>query len=109
MGKKTIEFFSSIEGVTEAFPIQQAKEVIPPWVNDARKDFVIAQKNVGPGFQHVTRCPGIFHLFTTGYIVSMWHDVEITGKGITVPDKQINTLLGKDTIGVQDGNSIAKH
>ena len=37
MGKKTIEFFSSIEGVTEAFPIQQAKEVIPPWVNDARK------------------------------------------------------------------------
>ena len=41
MAKKTIEFFSSIEGVAETFPIRLAKEVIPSWVNEARKDFLV--------------------------------------------------------------------
>jgi hypothetical protein len=109
MAKKTIEFFSSIEGVAETFPIRLAKEVIPSWVNEARKDFLVEQKNAEIGFQHITRCPGIFHLFTTGYIISAWHDIEIVGEKVTVPDTMVNTLLGKNTIGVQGSEGIAKH
>ncbi len=109
MGKKTIEFFSSIQGVAEAFPISVAKENLPSWVNDARKDFLVAQKTQERGFQHIARCPGIFHLFNTGYIISMWFDLEITGSRITIPDKQINELLNKECFGTQYGNGIAKH
>ena len=109
MGKKTIEFFSSIQGVAEAFPISVAKENLPSWVNDARKDFLVAQKTQERGFQHIARCPGIFHLFNIGYIISMWFDLEITGSRITIPDKQINELLNKECFGTQYGNGIAKH
>ena len=43
MGKKTINFFSQVEGVADSFPILKAKDAIPSWVNDARKDFLMAQ------------------------------------------------------------------
>ena len=114
MAKKTIEFFSSIEGVAETFPIRPAREVFPPWVNEARKDFFVQQKNQGNALQHhITRCPGIFHLFATGYIVSAWHDLEIEGSAegfkYNLPDKMVNTLLGKDTVGAQGADDVAKH
>jgi len=109
MGKNAIEFFSSVEGLAESFPIQPAKEFTPSWVNEARKDFLISQKNEKTSFQHITRCPGIFHLFTTGYIVPMWHDLEISREKWSVPDRSINEFLGKDTVSLQLGDKIGKH
>ena len=109
MAKKIIEFFSSVKGVAETFPIKSAKEVIPSWVNEARKDFLIQQKKAGRELLHITRCPGIFHLFNTGYIVSAWHDIEIRGEGeIVIPDNMMNNLLEKDAVTVQGGDNIAK-
>ena len=114
MAKKTIEFFSSIEGVAETFPIRSAREVFPSWVNEARKEFFVQQKNQGNSLQHhITRCPGIFHLFGTGYIISAWHDLEIIGSKegfkYNLPDKMVNTLLGKDSIDAQSHDTVAKH
>ena len=114
MAKKTIEFFSSIEGVAETFPIRSAREVFPSWVNEARKEFFVQQKNQGNALQHhITRCPGIFHLFGTGYIISSWHDLEIIGSKegfkYNLPDKMVNTLLGKDVIQAQTQDTVAKH
>jgi hypothetical protein len=113
MAKKTIEFFSSIKGVSETFPIRLAKDVIPPWTNEARKDFFVQQKNLGNNLQHhITKCPGIFHLFATGYIVSAWHDVEIipirNGFKYNIPDEMVNTLLEKPTIGSQGADTVGK-
>jgi len=109
MGKKTINFFSQVEGVADSFPILKAKDAIPSWVNDAKKDFLIAQESLNRGFQHITRCPGIFHLFNTGYIVPMWFDLEVSRDQWTVADPSINEFLGKEPMGLQLGEGIAKN
>jgi len=79
---KTIEFFSTIPGVAEAFPIIEAKNYKPDWTKSAIKD-LSERKNKKDfhydtgRFTHVSYCPGIFDLFKTGYIVPMWYDVNI--------------------------------
>lgn len=77
-----IEFFSSIEGVADSTPILEAKEYQQPWFNEARNDYV-KQLDAANGstFAHVYRCPGIFDLYKTGFLVTAWCDIKIETNG----------------------------
>lgn len=75
--RKKIEFFSYIPGVAEAFPVKEAKEFKPKWMEQCRKDYKekLAETNVK--FNHVYQCPGIFEMYKHGFIIPLWADVVI--------------------------------
>ena len=104
-----IEFFSGVSGVAETFPIRASREVIPKWVYSAKADYV---KNKDKRDIHIYKCPGIFDMYMTGYIVSSWHDIEIETDGdrfrITIPDAKLETLLGKQAVQEQTHLGVAK-
>lgn len=104
-----IQFFSSVPGLAETFPIKPAKEVIPKWVHAARTDYL---KQKDKREIHIFKCPGIFELFGAGYIIPAWHDFEIecneVGFRVTVPDGSLNDLLGKETLQSQHADGVAK-
>ena len=102
---KTIEFFSTIPGVAEAFPIIEAKHYKPDWTKSVIKDLAEKKSKFGKEFHydsgrftHLAYCPGIFDLFKTGYIVPMWYDVNVKtetnkpGFSWEIPDKHFGTL-----------------
>ena len=79
---RTIRFFSNVDGVAEAFPIIPAEEYKPAWITAARDEYVqVKKQSEGEKFNHVYRCPGIFDLMSTGYIVPMPWDVMVETKG----------------------------
>lgn len=99
-----IEFFSTIKGVAESYPIIPAKKAIPEWVKSARNEMTNAL--------NVAKCPGIFELFATGYVVQSPWDVEI----VSTDDKLeaflnpvMEELLGKPPAQIQRGDSVSKH
>jgi hypothetical protein len=104
-----IEFFSTVAGVATAFPITLARDTLPDWVATARADYLQTNK----ADQHVYKCPGIFELLTTGYIVHAWHDIQIdtnTGKMTAyAPTTEMEALMGQDPLQVQSSNGTAKH
>ena len=63
---RKIEFFSTIPGVAEAFPIIEAKNFKPDWTKSAIKDLVDKKSkstnNDTGRFTHLAYCPGIFDL-----------------------------------------------
>jgi len=99
---RKIEFFSTIPGVAEAFPIIEAKNFKPDWTKSAIKDLVDKKSkstnNDTGRFTHLAYCPGIFDLFKTGYIVPMWYDINIKtqkntpGFSWTMADKSFGSL-----------------
>jgi len=99
---KTIQFFSTVPGVAEAFPIVEAKNYKPEWTKSAIKDLVDKKSKVINNdtgrFTHLAYCPGIFDLFKTGYIVPMWYDINIKtekdkpGFSWTVANKAFSSL-----------------
>jgi len=101
-----IIFFSSVLGLAETFPIRPAKEVVPKWAYVARQDYI---KNKDKKEMHIYKCPGIFDTFGSGYIISAWHDIELETDGskfrLTIPDKQLNELLEKETLQEQTWNA----
>ena len=106
---KKIEFFSSVPGVAETFPIVPARQVLPGWIHQARADYI---KQKDKREMHIFKCPGIFEMFSTGYIIPAWHDFEIecneVGFRVTMPDGSLNTLLGKETLQSQHSDGVAK-
>lgn len=78
---KPIEFFSSVPGVADSFPIIAAKSYTANWMSAAREDYIKEIKHHPEKYSHVFQCPGIFDLFNYGFIVPMWHDVMIKPKG----------------------------
>ena len=78
---KKIEFYSTVPGVPDFFPIVKAKEAIPAWAKAARNSYVKKKKQSMGRMNHIYQCPGIFDLFNQGYIVPMWHDVIIRTNG----------------------------
>ena len=104
-----IEFFSSVDGLAEHFPIVKTSSHVPKWTRLVKEDY----KKQKQGTPHLFKCPGIFHLFSYGFVITAWHDFEITCtvKGInwTIPDNMMNDLLEKDVIQIQQGDSIGKH
>lgn len=106
---KKLEFFSSVPGLAETFPIKPSKEVIPKWAYAAKADYI---KTKDRHEIHIFKCPGIFEMYTTGFIVNSWHDIDIETDGerfrMTIPDAKLETLLGKEAIQEQTHSGIAK-
>lgn len=104
-----IEFFSSVPGVAETFPVRASREVIPKWVHAAKADYV---KNKDKHDIHIYKCPGIFEMYMTGFVVTSWHDIEIETDGVrfrmTIPDAKLETLLGKQAVQEQTHLGVAK-
>ena len=75
---KKIEFFSTIDGVSDVAPIIEAKDLKMPWIEKTKQDYKqrLAVSN-GETFFHVARCPAIMDLLQTGYIISSFCDIAI--------------------------------
>lgn len=69
----TIEFFSTVDGVADLYPIYEAKQFRPNWIENAVKQ----SKTLNQGDKSVLRCPGIFNIMKHGFIVPMWFDLKI--------------------------------
>lgn len=78
---KKIEFYSTVPGLPDLYPIEEAKDAMPNWAKAAR-DSYIKRKNQSLGrMSHIYQCPGIFDLYKQGYVIPMWHDVIISTNG----------------------------
>jgi len=113
---KKIEFFSVINGVTENFPVDHARNFKFKWVENARQDYKqVAEKLKGTKYNHLFRCPGIFDLMNTGYIVPMPWDLTIETKGDgkhfawNYPDEALKQTLKAELISAHLPETIAKH
>ena len=104
-----IEFFSTIQGVSESYPIQPAHRILPNWVKVARQEYTSSEdKRV----TSVAKCPGIIDIMTSGYIVTSPWDMEIVSKDIDITtfiNPEMESLLGKPPVQTQMGDSISKH
>jgi hypothetical protein len=95
---KKIEFYSTVPGLPELFPIVKAKDALPMWAKSARDSYVREKKNKLGRINHIYQCPGIFDLLGHGYVVPMWHDVLIKTNGDlesftwTVPNSDLAEL-----------------
>lgn len=90
---KKIEFYSDIYGLADTVPVVKTSEALPKWINTVRADYKQNQKEK----THLYRCPGIFDLFTTGYIVTAWHDMTIHTDGENyrweIPSQELAVLM----------------
>lgn len=101
---REIIFFSTVPGLSDAFPILPATKAMPQWMKTAQSKFMEAKENAnGMRFSHITRCPGIVEIMTKGYVVPMWHDVMVEtdfrkgpGFGWTVPTSTLAEELMKE-------------
>lgn len=70
-----ITFYSIVEGVSEQYPVQRASKYLPKWWKDASRNYT--SSNQPYGATHISRCYGLGELFSTGYIIPLWHSVQI--------------------------------
>lgn len=104
-----IEFYSSVSGVVDSFPIQYSKESIPEWLSLAKHDYLKNKQSLS-----IFRCPGIVEILTSGFTVTTWHDIEIKANNLdelygVCPSEELETLLGYPPIQIQKGDGISKH
>ena len=106
---KKIEFFSTVDGLTDTYPVIHSKSVMPAWIKTAQHEY----KQMAHHDFHIARCPGIIDVLTTGYVVCAWHDIAVRSGPSSLetytPDIALEELLEKPAIQVQHGDSIAKH
>lgn len=76
---KRIEFVSKLKGLADTFPIIDSKGVKRKWTKKAREDYLKVKDRL-KAFDHPYRCPGIFELMATGYILPAWIDFTISTK-----------------------------
>ena len=107
---KRIEFYSDINGVAETWPISRPTEHIPRWVNLVQNDYKQSDKLQS----HLYRCPGIFELYKTGFILPAWHDIKLTTDGENygwlLPNDELKQLVGSHHIAkVHSHKTIARY
>lgn len=79
---KKITFFSTAPGLNDLFPIIAAADYRPNWVKSMRAAYKEKYKAAdGDRFTHVYRCPGIYDVMKTGFVVRMPWDVMIETYG----------------------------
>lgn len=113
---RKIIFFSTIDGVADAYPIDHAKNFNFKWVSRAKDDYKSRlEKEVGK-FNHLARCPGIFDLMGTGFIIPMPWDMKIetndddpTNFAWQFPTKDIEYLMEGMPVEAHTSSGIAKH
>ena len=103
-----IEFYSTVPGVVETFPVKAARDCIPAWMQLAKQEYLKDKSAL-----NVFRCPGIVELLTEGFIVHAWHDIDVTQLqdghlAGSCPSEELQTLLGYPPVQVQGGDSIGK-
>jgi len=76
----SLVFESLLPGLELHMPIIPAKELKREWVEAARADFIEAKKE-GINQTHIARCPGIFDINRTGWVLKSWLDIEIETNG----------------------------
>ena len=95
-----IQFFSSIDGVAETYPIVKTSQELPKWTYLVREDF--KKQQYAKQDIHLARCPGIFHMFAQGFIIPAWNDFEIecNDEGVkwTIAENHMNDLLEQRVI-----------
>ncbi len=113
---RKITFFSSVDGVADAFPVDYARNFKFNWVESVRKNYKeVAEKNQHKRFNHLARCPGVFDLINTGFIIPMPWDITIETDGDSMhfgwnmPTKDIEDLFDSPVITAHMPNGIAKH
>lgn len=113
---REIVFFSTINGVADAFPIDYSKNFKFNWVEAVRKEYKeILDKNKHTRFNHVYRCPGIFDLMSQGFIMPMPWDVSIETKGDGIhfawsfPSEDLQEIFKPPLITGHFSETMAKH
>lgn len=111
---RKITFFTTVPGMEEAYPIIEAKDYKPNWVEGAKKMYLKKlEKAQGTHFVDVYRCPGIFDLMSTGYIVPMPWDIMIETNGDmedfkwTIPSAGLEEKYGGNLVSGHMANDIA--
>lgn len=113
---RKVIFFSTIDGVAETFPIIKAIDYSPAWVKKARDSYVEKKaESQGTHFIHVYRCPGIFELMSSGFIVTMPWDVMIDTYGDgerfkwTLPSSDLVDMMPVPFVSAHSPDGIAEH
>jgi hypothetical protein len=113
--KNKIIFFSAIDGVAETNPIQEASKFKFNWVEAAKEDYRKRADELKGKNPHIYRCPGIFDLMSTGYIVPLSWDVIIETQGDdaefswTLPTGIFEKMLNSKIVDGHFPEGIAKH
>lgn len=93
-----IEFYSDIYGLKDTVPIIKTSEALPRWVAVERAHYKQNQKEKS----QLYRCPGIFDLFTHGFIIPAWHDITLETDGDQyrweLPNQDIQVLMGSNIV-----------
>jgi hypothetical protein len=113
---RKVLFFSSVEGVADAYPIKPAREFKFKWVEAAQHDYKNYLKSNLPGTtHHLRRCPGIFELMDTGWIVPIpWDFVVKTERsdsnnfGWEIPSGDILHIFPGEPASGHMGDGIAR-
>jgi hypothetical protein len=108
---KKIEFYSSIPGVVDMYPVKKIFECLPQWVSNARSDYVSKNNKFNGRVNHIYQCPGIFDLFKYGYVIPMWHDVIIKTDGsegfsYSIPSTDLNELRFETSLLESQSNGL---
>lgn len=81
---RKITFFTTINGIQDAYPIIYAKDYRPGWIAGARDSYLKRKAKAekeNERFTHLYRCPGIFDIMSRGFILPMMWDVIIETNG----------------------------
>jgi hypothetical protein len=76
-----VEFYSVIDGIDLMYPPLPASEVEMDWVKGARDFYVNKQKEKVGSATGAHLCSGIRGLLENAYILTTWHDTNITTNG----------------------------
>jgi hypothetical protein len=81
---RKITFFTTVNGLQDAFPVIPAKDYRPNWIAGARDSYLKRKEKAekeNERFTHLYRCPGIFDIMSKGFILPMMWDVIIETNG----------------------------
>jgi len=83
---RKITFFTTVDGVQDAYPVICAKDYRPNWITSAKESYIKRKQKAeaeNERFTHIYRCPGIFDLMSRGFILPMMWDaiIETNGDG----------------------------
>jgi hypothetical protein len=102
----TIKFMSLSPEIAEIAPILDATTFRPAWMKAAAADYANAKAQPGFGttkFLHTAKCPGIFNLYRTGWVMTAWQDITITTNG---DGESFNWTTASDQKALTNGEQI---
>lgn len=113
--KKQIEFVSCVNGVEEINPISRISDQIPDWYLNEKNDYSMVANSVPKERKtFLYRCPGISGIFSKGFVVPMWFDLNITTNGnkknfeYFIASSNLENVLGDKPL-VDAHDSVARH